>query len=37
MLRELQTNLNKATNAMFKAEVAMVTGMGVVKDYTIKQ
>ena len=36
MLRELQTNLNKATNAMFKAEVAMVTGMGVVKDYTDK-
>lgn len=36
MLRELQTILGKNTDAMCKAEVNMVTGMGVVKDYTNK-
>lgn len=36
MLRELQTVLNKNTDAMHKAGVNLVTGMGVVKDYTNK-
>ena len=36
MLRELQTVLNKNTDSMCKAEVAMTVGMGVVKDYANK-
>ena len=34
MLRELQTTTGKVYDAMNKAAVAMVVGMGVVKDYT---
>ena len=37
MLRELQTTTGKVYDAMNKAAVAMVVGMGVVKDYTTKQ
>jgi hypothetical protein len=36
MLRELQTVMNKNVDAQYKADEAMVTGMGVVKDYTNK-
>ncbi len=32
MLREVQTNAQKTTDAMYKADVAMVTGMAVVKN-----
>lgn len=34
MIRELQVTLNKPANAMHKAAVAVVTGMGVVKKDT---
>lgn len=34
MLRELQTKTGKTYDTMNKASVAMVVGMGVVKDYT---
>lgn len=34
MLRELQTNTGKVYDTMNTASVAMVVGMGVVKDYT---
>lgn len=34
MLRELQTKTGKVYDATNKANVAMVVGMGVVKDYT---
>jgi len=36
MLRELQTQLNKNVDAQYKAATAMVTGMGVVKNYAGK-
>jgi hypothetical protein len=36
MLRELQTILNKNTDTMNKASVAMETGMGVIKDLSAK-
>lgn len=36
MLRELQTNDLKTTDAMYKADVAMATGMAVVKNRTDK-
>ena len=36
MLRELQTVLNKNTDAQYKADGDLVTGMGVVKDYATK-
>lgn len=37
MLRELQTTTGKVYDAMNTAAVAMVVGMGVVKDYTNKE
>ena len=36
MLRELQTNLLKTTDAMYKADVAMVTGAAVIKNFVDK-
>ena len=36
MLRDFQNTLNKPVDSMYKAEVAMNTGMGVVKDYANK-
>lgn len=33
MLRNLQVKPNKPVDATYKAEVQMITGMGVVKDY----
>lgn len=36
MLRELQTNGQKTTNAMYKADVDMVTGAAVVKNFADK-
>lgn len=36
MLRELQTVVGKNVDAMYKADVVMVTGMAVVKNYTDK-
>lgn len=36
MLRELQTIVNKNVDAMYKADVAMVTGMAVVKNFADK-
>jgi len=36
MLRELQTISNKNVDAMYKADVAMVAGMAVVKNYVDK-
>jgi hypothetical protein len=36
MLRELQTVVGKNVDAMYKADVAMVTGMAVVKNFTDK-
>ena len=37
MLRELQNIVGTPANGMFKAEVAMVTGMGVVPNETTKK
>lgn len=36
MLRELQTNNGKVVNAMYKTDVALVTGMAVKKNFTDK-
>lgn len=36
MLRELQTQVGKNVDAMYKADVSMETGMAVVKNYTDK-
>lgn len=36
MLRELQTIANKNVDTMYKADVAMVTGMAVVKNFADK-
>lgn len=36
MLRELRTGTGKVVDATYKADVAMVTGMAVVKNYTDK-
>lgn len=37
MLREIQTILNKNIDSQYKAGEAMVTGMGVIKDYADKE
>jgi len=36
MLREFQTNVLKTTDAMYKADAAMITGAPVVKNYADK-